>query len=196
MKKLRDFRETRIRSKQVYRGRLLDVREDRVRLPDGSEAQREYVRHPGAVVIIPFLSDDVLLLEWQFRYPHHRHFYELPAGKIDAGETPLRTARRELEEETGYRAKRWQHVATIHPTIAYSDEHIEIFTAEKLTHVGAVPDDGEFLEVIELPLQQALEWVRLSRITDVKTVIGLLWAERIRSGAWKPGARASRRTSR
>jgi ADP-ribose pyrophosphatase len=173
-----DFAESKLRSRTVYRGKLLHVLEDEVRLADGRSARREYIRHPGAVMIVPFLDSRTVVLVRQYRYPLGRHFYEIPAGKIDAGETPLQTARRELKEECGYAARTWRHLTTIHPCIGYSDEHIELFLARGLTHVGDAPDDGELLEVVPTKLAAGLRWVREGKITDEKTVIGLFWADR------------------
>ena len=127
-----DLREIGLDSEDVFRGRLLHVKRDTVRLPDGSEATREYIVHPGAVMIMPRLPDGKLLFERQFRYPHQRVFIEFPAGKIDSGEDPLATAKRELLEETGYTAARWAYVATMHPLITYSTEHIAIYAADEL----------------------------------------------------------------
>ena len=172
----RDFTETQLTTKLVYDGRLLKVREDTVRLPDGKTARREYVQHPGASIIIPMLDDETVLLERQYRYPLKRHFYELPAGKIDAGEDPLETARRELKEECGYQANDWRHLTTLHPCIGYSDERIELYLARELANVGSALDDGEFLELVPLPVREALAWINTGRITDVKTITGLLWA--------------------
>lgn len=179
-----DLTEHAIDGDWTFLGSLLKVRKDRVRLPDGSEATREYVVHPGAVVIIPLGDDGRLVLERQHRYPMHRDMIEFPAGKIDAGEPPEDTARRELLEETGYTAREWRHLGTIHPVIAYSDERIELYLARGLTHVGAKLDEGEFLEVFTLDLPEALEWVRTGRITDSKTVTGLLWLEKVLAGTW------------
>ena len=176
--------ETQLDSTRVYEGRLLKINKDRVRLPDGSESTREYVIHPGAVAILALLPDGKLVLERQFRYPHHREFIEIPAGKIDPGEDPLATAQRELKEETGYEAAQWRHVTTIHPLIAYSDEHIEIYFAQGLTQAERKLDAGEFLDVFTAEPAQAIEWVREGKITDVKTVIGLFWLERILRGQW------------
>lgn len=173
-----DFTERKLRSRTVYRGRLLHVLEDEVRLADGRTARREYVRHPGAVMIVPFLDSRTVVLVRQYRYPLARHFCEIPAGKIDPGERPLATARRELREECGYTAGKWRHLTTIHPCIGYSDERIELYLARGLVHVGHAPDDGELLEVVPVTLPAALRWVRQGRITDEKTVIGLLWADR------------------
>ncbi len=176
--KAQDFTEHCIRSTTVYRGRLLHVMEDEVALPDGRKASREFIRHPGASAMVPFLDAATVLLVRQYRYPLGRHFYEVPAGKIDAGETPQQTARRELREECGYEARDWRHLATIHPCIGYSNERIELFMAGDLSRVAHAPDDGEFLEVVPMKMAEALQWVKEGRITDEKTIIGLLWADR------------------
>lgn len=179
--------EKQLSSRSVYRGGLLDVREDRVELPDGAQATREYILHPGAVVVIPLLENGEVVLERQFRYPLRRDMYELPAGKLDPGESPLQCGQRELLEETGYIAADWCFVATIHPCIGYSDEAMSLYLARGLTTAEHCRDDDEFLEIFSLPLDDALEWVRAGRITDVKTVIGLFWAEKIQLG-WQPPA--------
>lgn len=178
-----DFTEDTIRSRTVYHGRLLHVLEDEVRLPDGAKATREYIRHPGAVMIVPVLDSETIILVRQYRYPLRRHFYELPAGKKEQGEEPLVTARRELREECGYEAAEWTHLGAVHPCIGYSDEAIELYLARDLTHVGQATDDEEFVEVVPLRLAEALKWVRDGRITEVKAVIGLMWAERVLRGA-------------
>jgi ADP-ribose pyrophosphatase len=176
--------EVEISGDEVFAGKLLHVHVDRVRQPDGHEAVREYVRHPGAVVIIAALDNGKLLFERQFRYPLRRVFLELPAGKIDPGEPSLDTARRELREETGYKAKTWRHLGTMHPCIGYSDERIEIFLAQGLAYIGHELDQGEFLEVIELSLADAVASVGDGEITDAKTITALFWAEKILSGTW------------
>lgn len=176
--KTADFTERTLTSKTVYGGRLLQVREDEVRMPDGKSARREWVHHPGAVVMIPLLDEDTVILVRQFRYAARRHFYELPAGKIDPGEEAPQTARRELREECGYAAASWRRLATLHPCIGYSDERIELFLASGLSRIEAAPDEGEFIEQMTLRLPLALEWVKTGRITDAKTIIGLMWADR------------------
>jgi ADP-ribose pyrophosphatase len=172
-----DLEEKFVSGEEVFRGGFISVRRDVVRLPDGTQATREYIRHPGAVVILPLLSGGRVLLERQFRYPHGRDFIELPAGKKEAGEPPLETAKRELLEETGYVAAEWRHLGIIHNAIAYSDEGIEMFLARGLEKREAKLDVGEFLEVFDLPMETALEMVRDGRITDAKTVVALLWAK-------------------
>ena len=177
--------ESCIESEQVWQGRLLDVRRDRVRLPDGSEGVREYVTHPGAVVIIPVLPNGKLIFERQYRYPVGRVMLELPAGKIDPNEDPFLTAKRELQEETGHTAESWRHLGTMHPTIGYANERIEIFLAQSLTSLGQNNlDEGEFLELIELSLDEAMDSVRQGTLTDGKTLSALLWAEKVLTGVW------------
>jgi ADP-ribose pyrophosphatase len=171
-----DFTETTASSKLVYEGGLLKIRRDEVKLPDGGNAWREYVVHPGAVMVLAFVDDETVLLERQFRYPKHRHFIELPAGKLEKGEPPLETAKRELIEECGFEADQWWKIATLDPCIGYSTEVIEVFGARKLRRIGAPKlDVGEHLETFEVKIADALEWVRDGIITDTKTTLGLLW---------------------
>lgn len=170
--------EHRIDSEQVFKGKLLDVRSDRVRLPDGHEATREYIVHPGAVLVVPQLDDGSLVVERQFRYPPRAVFTEFPAGKIDAGEVPLATAKRELREEAGYTARTWTHLGRIHSVVAYSTEAIEIYLAQDLTHVGAKLDHGEFLEIVTMRHDAMVAAAVSGDITDAKTVATLFHLER------------------
>ncbi|NLF53240.1 MAG: NUDIX hydrolase [Thauera phenolivorans] len=168
--------ETALESELMFDGALLKVQCDRVRLPNGREARREYIRHPGAVVVVASLPDGRLVFERQFRYPLGRAFLELPAGKIDPGEPVLACAQRELREETGYTACEWEHLGVMHPCIGYSDERIEIFLARGLEAVGHEWDEGEFLEVLSLAVDEAEAAVHDGRITDGKTISALFLA--------------------
>ena len=171
----KDLSETFLQGEEVFSGRLLKVHRDRVRLPDGGEAVREYIRHPGAVAIVALFDDGRVLLERQHRYALRRDFIEIPAGKLDHGETHLDTAKRELLEETGYVAAEWRRLGIIHNAIGYSDEGIELWLAKGLERREQKLEPGEFLEVLALPLGDAQAMVRDGRITDAKTVAGLLW---------------------
>jgi ADP-ribose pyrophosphatase len=165
--------EQRLSGVQVYAGKLLDVRSDRVLLPDGGDAVREYVVHGGAVLMLPVLDDGRCVVVRQFRYPMNRAFIEFPAGKLDAGEAPLATAERELIEEAGYRAAHWTGLGVIHPVISYSTEAIEIYVARGLTHVGAKLDPGEFLEVLTMSTAELDAAQDAGRLTDAKTIAAL-----------------------
>ena len=179
-----DFTEKKITSRTAYRGGILTVNEDEVRLPDGSTALREYVVHPGAAIILPLFDDGSVLLERQFRYSVGQHFYELPAGKLEPDEPALETAKRELLEETGYVAAEWRELGRLHPCIGYSDERIDFFLARKLEFRGAQLDEGEFLETLRISLAEGVDWVRSGRITDAKTILGLFWAEKLLRENW------------
>ena len=171
-------------STELFKGRLLHAFRDTVRLPDGSQASREYVVHPGAVMMVPMLDDGRLVLERQFRYPMQRVMIEFPAGKLDHGEDPLGCARRELLEETGYTAREWARAGLMHPVISYSTEFIDIWFARGLTLQESSLDQGEFLEVILATPQELLDWCRDGRVTDGKTLIAALWIQNILSGTW------------
>ena len=182
-----DLTETEVASETVFQGKLLRVKRDTVSLHDGKAATREYIEHNGAVMIIPVLDTGELVMERQYRYVMRRHCIEFPAGKIDPGEEPLATGRRELLEETGYVARDWTYPATIHPTVAYSTERILVYLARGLEHRGSNPDEGEFLEVLKLLPEALLELVRTGEISDVKTVIGVFWLEKLLRGEWAAG---------
>jgi ADP-ribose pyrophosphatase len=183
---LKDLTEHFIDGGLVFDGRLLKVYSDRVRLPDGSEGMREYIRHPGAVAIVPLFDDGKVLLERQFRYPNRRVFVEIPAGKLEPGEPHLDTAKRELLEETGYVAEEWRSLGVIQTSIGFTDETIELFLARKLHQRSAQLDVGEFLETFSVPFDEALAMVREGRITDSKSVIGLLWVKTFLNSGTEP----------
>ena len=175
--------EKKISGEGVYDGIFLKMKRDIVSLPDGQHAVREYLEHPGAVAILAVLDDGRILLERQYRYPIAQAVIEIPAGKLNAGEDPLLCAQRELQEETGYTAKRWSKIRRIHPVISYSTEFIDIYLAEGLSPGPARLDEEEFLDVFAAPLEELLHWVEMGKITDVKTIISTYWLERRRSRA-------------
>jgi len=179
-----DLKETRLDSMAMYEGNFIKVFKDNVKLPDGTVSTREHIDHPGAVAVLAILENGDLLMERQFRYAPQREFIELPAGKIDHGEDILLTAQRELLEETGYIASNWTHLTTAWPCIGYANERMEYFLAQGLTYQGRQLDDGEFLEVFELSLTDALDWIREGKINDSKTMVGIFWLEKILKG-WK-----------
>ena len=185
------LREERISGEDIYGGIFLNMKRDRVSLPDGQEAVREYLTHPGAVAILAILDDGRILLERQYRYPIAKVCMEIPAGKLDPNEDPLVCAQRELEEETGYSARRWSYIRRIHPVISYSTEFIDIYLAEGLQTGKSRLDEEEFLDVFAAPLDEILAWVEQGVITDVKTTIAIYWLDRYRRNLVKPSALGS-----
>jgi len=173
-----DLIEHCISSETVASGGLLTVKRDQVRLPNGNVSQREFVVHPGAVVIVPILPNGNVILEKQFRYPLHQVFIELPAGKIDAGEDILTTSQRELMEETGYIASEWVKLGHQHPCIGYSDEVIHIFLATGLVAGDHHRDEDESLEVFEVSFPDCMDMIQSGEITDGKTIVALFFAEK------------------
>ena len=171
-----NFKEERISGEVVYAGNFIEVHRDVVRLPDGSEATRDYIKHPGAVAIVALTDEGGVVLERQYRYPLRSDLVEIPAGKLEAGEAHLETGKRELLEETGYSASQWTYLGRIHNAIGYSDEGIELWLATGLRKGEAKLDKGEFLEVFTLPFEEVLAMAADGRISDVKTIVGLFWA--------------------
>ena len=180
--------ETALTSQELFKGHFLHAFRDTVRLPDGSDATREYVTHPGAVMVIPLLPEAPgglrLVLERQYRYPVKRVMIEFPAGKLDPGEDVLACAQRELQEETGYQAKEWARAGVLHPVISYSTEFIEVWFAQGLSLGERHLDEGEHLDVITATPAELLDWCRDGRVTDAKTLTGVLWLQNVLSGAW------------
>ncbi len=178
------LKEQTLTSHELLKGHFLHAFRDIVCLPDGSEASREYVRHPGAVMVVAQLDDGRLVLERQYRYPVQSVMVEFPAGKLEAGEDSLACAERELLEETGYTARRWARAGVMHPVISYSTEFIDIWFASGLTAGERQLDAGEFLDVFTASPAELLQWCRDGRVTDGKTLTGALWLQNVLSGAW------------
>lgn len=178
------LRETLVEAELLEQGKFLQWRRDRVQLPDGREATREYVVHPGAVMVVPILPDGRLVMERQFRYPVGMTMIEFPAGKLDAGEGGLACAKRELLEETGYVGRRWARAGVMHPVIGYATEFIEIWFAQDLTLTERHLDDGEFLDVFAATQGELEAWMQQGKLTDAKTIVGMMWLQKWRAGAW------------
>lgn len=181
------LREETLTSRELLQSHFLQVKGDTVRLPDGRVATRDYIVHPGAVMVIPLLQTAdgwCVVLERQFRYPVQRVMVEFPAGKLDAGEDMLACGQRELLEETGYTATEWAHAGMIHPCISYSTEFIDVWFARGLVPGERQLDNGEFLDVFTATPAELLQWCRDGLVTDAKTLSGALWLQNLLSGAW------------
>lgn len=180
--------EKKLSSTELFKGRLLHAFRDDVSLPNGTQATREYVVHPGAVMVVPLLEDSQgalrVVLERQFRYPMGRVMVEFPAGKLDAGEDCFHCAQRELREETGYSASQWAHAGVLHPLVAYSTEFIDIWFARGLQVGQRSLDEGELLDVFTATPADLLDWCRQGLVTDGKTLTAALWLQNVISGAW------------
>jgi ADP-ribose pyrophosphatase len=176
--------ETTIERETVFEGKFLKVRRDLARLPDGSTASREFVVHPGAAAMVPIGEDERILVERQFRYAMGAMYVEIPAGKIDAGETSIQTARRELREETGYEAGQWAFLTRVHPAIGFTDEVMDIYLAKDLVLRERAMDADEFLEIEWVTLGWLMDELRAGRLPDVKTQIAVHWLDRLYGGQW------------
>jgi len=176
--------ETRLSSVEILKGNFLHAMRDTVGLPDGSQATREYIIHPGAVMIVAQCDDGRLVLERQYRYPVQAVMVEFPAGKLDPGEASLACAQRELLEETGYTAREWARAGVLHPVISYSTEFIDIWFARGLVQGARKLDAGEFLDVFTATPAELLAWCANGQVTDAKTLTGALWLQNVLSGAW------------
>ena len=170
---------------ELLKGHFLHIVRETVKLPDGGSATREFVLHPGAVAVVPFLDDGRLVLERQYRHATRQVHIEIPAGKLDAGEEPLVCGQRELLEETGYVAREWAYAFTMYPTVAYSDEAIHIWFARGLEHRGAKLDEGEFLDVFTATPEEFLRWCGEGKIRDSKTLAAAVWIQNVAAGTWK-----------
>lgn len=166
--------EEKIASREVFRGRIFSVTEDRVRLEDGEESRREIVHHHGGVAVLALDEEGKVLLVRQFRYAFGQELLELPAGKVEPGEAPEVCGRRELEEECGYKAGSFELLSVLYPTVGYCSEVIHIYLARDLVPCGQRLDEGEFLSLERLPLEKALQMVLAGEVPDAKTQIGLL----------------------
>lgn len=181
--------ELKVSSAELCKGNFLHVLRDTVTLPNAALATREYVVHPGAVMVVPLIEEAPgqirLVLERQFRYPVNRTIIEFPAGKIDAGEDPFHCAQRELQEETGYVATSWARAGMLHPVVSYSTEFIDIWFARGLVAGASRLDQDEFLDVFTATPAELMAWCRDGQITDAKTLVAALWLQNVLSGAWQ-----------
>ena len=175
-----DLKEDKISSTQIFSGKLIDLYLDNVRLPNGKQSTREWLDHPGAVCLVPILNNGDILLIRQFRYGPREEFIEIPAGKLDKNEEPLKCGLRELEEETGYKSNKLTFLTNIHPAIGFSNEKMWMYLAEELELSEKKLDDDEFLELLPTQHNVAMEWVFSGKITDVKTIIGILWMKELK----------------
>lgn len=175
------FEEKLFKRKRIYTGKAVHFSADEITLPDGKKASREYMEHPGAAAVLPFLDAERIILVKQYRYPIRQLTYEIPAGKLDPGESLLACVRREMAEETGYRPRTVKKLLSFWPTPAFSNEIIHIFLATGLVTAPLTPDDDEFIAPVVLPFTRALAMVKSGRIRDSKTVVALLaWQARLR----------------
>lgn len=171
-----NFEEKTLDSKYVYKSKIIDVRYDTVELSTGKESERLVVEHPGGVVIVAQKTPDIILMVKQFRYPISKTDFELPAGKLEKGEEPLPAAKRELEEETGYRAQKWKSLGYIYTTPGFCDEKLYLYLASDLEFVGEHPDDGEIIKSYEMKITDIFDQIKNGEINDSKTICALMRA--------------------
>ncbi|MBO8150906.1 MAG: NUDIX hydrolase [Candidatus Marinimicrobia bacterium] len=176
---MKEFVEKTKSSRNIFKGKLLDVYVDEVLLPSGRTAVREYIKHPGAAVVIPYVGNGELIFVRQYRYPVREVTVELPAGKIDTGEDSIATVERELIEETGYRANRFVELLCFYPSVGYTNEILCVYWAQELSYIGERPDPDENIEVMKMSISEAVERIFAGDIKDSKTIIGVLIADRL-----------------
>ena len=176
------LKEKTIKTKTSYKGNFLTLHSDKVLLPNGNTSTREWIKHPGAVCRVPILPNGRIVLIRQYRYAVKEEMIEIPAGKLDQNEIPEKCALRELEEEIGYRANKLTLLANIHPAVGFTNEKMWLYLAENLVKTKQSLDADEFLEAIPTKLDDAVKMVWNGQITDVKTIIGILWAQRMLLG--------------
>ena len=169
-----DFEEKTLSSKVVYEGKVITVEKDDVELPNGKLSFREVARHPGGVVILALKDSETIILVKQFRYPTKQVSLELPAGKLERGENPDYAAKRELEEETGYRAEKWSSLGYINTTPGFCDEKLHLYKAENLSFIGEHPDDGEIIKAEEIKIPDLMKKIKSGEINDAKTLCAIL----------------------
>ena len=175
---MKNLLESKIKSKIMYEGRLIHVKQDEVYLPNGEKGIREYIKHPGAVCCVPILDDGRIVLIRQFRYTIKKEIIEVPAGKIDDDETPIDAAERELEEEIGFKAKNLILLNKIYPAVGFANEEMWIYLTKNLEKSLKKPDEDEFIQIMPVDFENALEMIWSGQIRDAKTIIALLWADR------------------
>jgi len=180
-----NYYEKTIKEERKYTGNIINVDRVTVLLPDGRESTRDVVRHPGAAVILPITEDRKILMVEQYRKPCEMISLELPAGKLDDGETPEKCAIRELQEETGYTAGKLTKVLTIHSTPGFSNEVLHMFVATDLVEKKANPDEDEFISCKKYEITELISMIEKGEITDAKTIIGIFLADRIKKGEYK-----------
>lgn len=168
------FNEKTVSEKEIFSGRIIKVRVEDVLMPDGSTAKRELVKHPGGVGIVAVTDNDEIYLVKQFRKPLEKVIYEIPAGKLDENEAPIDCGTRELKEETGLTAEKFEYMGFIYPSPGFTDEVTHVYLARGLKQGDAVPDEDEFLDIEKVPFETALKMVLNNEINDAKSVFGIL----------------------